>query len=213
MAGALDATGTFALLLLLADCAAARLLEGVLDGALQLLVRLLLHHLRVLEPVDQHQLLLLHPSHLPLVYHLILRLPLQLVLHLGPGSVLLLNEVLLPLRIGLVLLRPDHTLNLLCPLFLLKFVVHVHFSVHALGVLRVLRLVAFVHHGDRFVLDHSVGVLIPHLLVHRCFFSLFGKQLLLPEKFLLLSFHVAATLAHNVGGTLSSVVDFFDGLN
>ena len=99
-------------------------------------MRLFFDELSVLQSHDQIELLFLHTLDLLLVQRLLVGLPLQLVLDLGARTILLVNEFILALCIGVLLLHANHLLDLSGTHVLSIAVLIEHLPVRLLFILR-----------------------------------------------------------------------------
>lgn len=173
---------------------------------------LLLDQLGVLESHDQLELFLLHAADLLLIHLLFVRLSSQLLFNLSARSLLSVDEIHLALGGSLVLLHFNHRLDLLGTLLLVTTVDLMLLSVHF--------FVSFGFHGflfrfevsHLFVLLNSVVVLLFDTQMVLGFLGDLVHLVLLSLELLVSEFHVAATLAHDVGRAFAGLVDLPNSL-
>jgi len=173
---------------------------------------LLLNQLCVLETHDQLEFLLLHTGNLRLVKVLLILLANEALLNLGASAILFFDEVHLALGHGLLLLHLDHVLDLLGTVNLTVFIVVPLLPDHLLFTLGLHRLLLCLQVSHLLVLVDLLIVLLLDIQVHLGLLTLLLHLLLLSHQLLLLQFHVATTLAHNVSGTFPRLVNFLDCL-
>jgi hypothetical protein len=175
-------------------------------------VSLFLHQLCVLKSHDQLKFLLFHAGNLRLVQLLLVLLSIKALLDLGASTVLFVDEVHLTLGHCLLLLHFDHGLDLASTGSLIVLVVLPLLAHHLLFSLGVIRILFGLHVGHLLVLVYLVVVLLLDIQIHLGLLALLLHLLLLPHQFLLLHLHIAAALAHDVRGPLTSLVDLLDCL-
>lgn len=139
-------------------------------------------------------------------------LPLQLVLDLGARTILLVNEFILALCIGVLLLHANHLLDLSGTHVLSIAVLIEHLPVRLLFILRFNCLLFRLLFSHINIYSHCLLVLLFNLLVHLSSRRDLCHLVLLAFNLGTLHVHIAAALAHNVVGPFAGLINLFDSL-
>lgn len=169
----------------------------------------LFKQLCILESINELKLFTLHSSHICLILGLFVGLASQFFFELLPCAILPLNELLLSLLGGLLLLLLDHVLHVASTLLLCRPLLLVHLASGLFLHLGVESSLLLALHGCHLAILDSFGrlllVLTIHLAPHRLIHRLLTEALL----FGLLVLDVSLSLTDDLIRTLPSLINLF----